>query len=458
MPTAVRGVMIDGYVSGATVFCDSNGNGSFDSGEVSATTDPVGAYELAAGCSSDLVGSGGTNTDTGFPFDGQLMAPVGSTVMTPLTTLLVGSGLTVAQLAELLGQPAGTDITKIDVANGQNIDLFKKTLAVHQMLDSISRLSASKSGETNLKAVYARVVSDFAKSLATQASGSTFISAAGDINSTMLSAIVRGLPDILRMNLSASDAEAAADATVNALAAEAQMFTKSTTTDLTALASLTRTLQNPARQPLDVGATTNHWALSNDSLTLNGVVARLSDLSTGATLSGLDTIGIDLRVVGNPASESVSSVALELVERGGEGRKLQLMIDEVSMKLDAQGQLQVAVPPTAKVYVYGYTTNGTEVNLTIADLSFSPIRVTNNGFTLNYDNMVRKVLTNTDASARTTAERFLAITGSFDIKVVIDKVNIRKSDSSAFTNQTVRMTNTSKSVTGAGFTGIVTVQ
>ena len=451
VPTAAKGVMIDGYVSGATVFCDTNGNGALDSGEARTTTNSAGGFELSAGCSTTIVGFGGTNADTGFPFAGQLKAPAGSTVVTPLTTLLVGSGLTVPQLAELLGQPAGTDVTKIDVANGQNIELFKKTLAVQQVLDSIVRVSASKSGETDLKAVYARVASDFAKGLSTQASGTTFISAAGEVNSTVLSTVVKALPDIVKLNMLPADA----DATVNTLAAEAQLFTKSSSPDVTVIS---RNLQNPERKPLDVGANANYLALVNDSLALNGTRTRLSDLSSGTLLTGLDTIGVDFRVIGTPASESVSSVALELIERGGEGRKLQLMIDEVFMKMDERGQLRVSVPPSAKVYVYGTTRNGIEVNLTIADLSFSPIRVVNNGFTLNYANMVNKVLTNADAAARTTAERFLAIKGTFDVKVVIDKVNIRKVDATAYTNQTVRITNTSKSVTGVGFTGSLTVQ
>jgi hypothetical protein len=450
-PVAATGVMIDGYVQGATVFCDTNGNGTLDTGETSTTTTATGAFVLAGGCSASIVGFGGTNVDTGFPFGGQLKAPAGSSVITPLTTLLVGTGLTIPQLASLLGQPAGTDVTKIDVANGQNDELFKKTLALQQMVDSIARMSAAKSGSTDLKAVYSRVAEDFAKSLSTQAAGTPLISSAGEVNSTMLSSIVKGLPDIVKLNIVPADADAA----VNALAAQAQVFTTSSTTDLSAL---TRDLQNPERKALDVTAAASYMALAGDSVTLNGSKVTLAGLKSGTVLAGLQTIGMDFSVVGTPSTGSASSVALELIEKGGEGRKLQLLINEVVMKLDSKNQLSVTVAPSAKVYAYGFTHNGTEVNMTIADLSFTPIRIANNGFVLNYENMVNKVVANADVATRTTAARFLAIKGTFDVKVVVDKLNIRNADGTATANQTVQVTNTTKSVTGAGFVGTLTIQ
>lgn len=83
-----QGAAIDGYVSGATVFADADGDGQQDQGEASAVTDASGNFVLAD-AEGQLVLSGGLDVSTGLPFLGQLRAPAGSTVVTPLTTLIV---------------------------------------------------------------------------------------------------------------------------------------------------------------------------------------------------------------------------------------------------------------------------------------------------------------------------------------------------------------------------------
>lgn len=449
-PMAAKGVMIDGYVSGATVFCDSNANGNLDVNEARTTTDTAGAYNLTAGCNGAVVGQGGINVDTGFAFNGVLKAPAGSTVITPLTTLLVGTGLTGAQLAELLGEPAGTDLTKIDVANGQHPELFKKTLAVQQMLDNITRVSTDRSGD-DVKVTYSRIASDFAKSLTTQAPGTRFIGAEGDVNAGMLTTIVRGLPDIAALRMVHADIESAAVT----LATEAQQFTKAASPDL---AALTKALQNPKRLPLNVTQTTSYLALAGDSIAVNGGRLGLSDFHDGIALEKLESIGFNFSVVGAPPRETVSAVALELTERGGANRKLQLMITQVLTTLDASNQLHITVPPGAKIFAYGSTANGTETNLTNSDLSFSPIRVVDNGFTLNYKNIVNGVGASASASGRTLAERFLAIKGTFEVKLVISGLNVRRVDGTAYAEETIGVINTTQKVTGPGFTGLLTLQ
>jgi hypothetical protein len=80
-------IVIDGYLSGATVFADANGTGLLAANDVSTTTDRNGNFTLTGG-SGPLYAFGGTDTSTGLPFKGQLSAPVGSIVITPLTTLI----------------------------------------------------------------------------------------------------------------------------------------------------------------------------------------------------------------------------------------------------------------------------------------------------------------------------------------------------------------------------------
>lgn len=449
-PTALKGVMVDGYVRGATVFCDANGNGNLDTGEASVTTSAAGAFEFTGGCSAAIVGFGGTNVDTGFAFSGTLKAPAGSSVITPLTTLLVGTGLTASQLNTLLALPAGTDLTKVDPANGQNADLFKKTLAVQQVLDSLARTTAAKSGSTDIQAAYGRIASDFAKSLATQPAGAQVINGSGDLSASVLSSVVGALPDIVALQLVPADLSAA----VSSLVAEAQQFAQATPAEIIALA---KSLQDPGRTTVNLTATTNYLALNADSVLFNGNRVAMAELASGVRMVGLETVGVGFTVVGSAASENISAVALDLTERGGDKRRLQLMLEGVVVTPDNAGRISVSVPATAKVHAYGATANGTEVNLTIADLTFSPIRVVDNGFTLNYTNMVTKVAASADVGGRTTAERFLGIKGSFDVKLVVSGINMRKIDGSAFPSGSVQLVNSTKRVNGAMLSGIVSI-
>ena len=117
----LKGVVIDGYIKGATVFADANGNGVLDVGEVSVITDAQGNYTLPAGTLGRLLSVGGTDISTNLPYNATLSAPQGATVITSLTTLvnsLVGAGQSVqtaqAQVIAALGLPAGVDLNTFD--------------------------------------------------------------------------------------------------------------------------------------------------------------------------------------------------------------------------------------------------------------------------------------------------------------------------------------------------------
>src|SRR5262249_44505758 len=99
----------DGYVSGATVFADANGNGLLDAGEASTTSDATGTFDLAQQAGT-LIAFGGVDTSTGVSLRAQLSAPAYSIVISPLTTLLT-AGANQGKLLAALGLPAGFDIT-----------------------------------------------------------------------------------------------------------------------------------------------------------------------------------------------------------------------------------------------------------------------------------------------------------------------------------------------------------
>ena len=81
----ISGKVIDGYITGATVFMDKDGDGVLDANEVSTTTDNDGDFTLSG--EGSLVATGGTDISTGLAFDGVLKAPSGSTQFIPSISL-----------------------------------------------------------------------------------------------------------------------------------------------------------------------------------------------------------------------------------------------------------------------------------------------------------------------------------------------------------------------------------
>jgi hypothetical protein len=100
---ALGGKLQDGYISGALVFFDENRNGQHDNGEPSTFTNNQGAFQLAIDLSQYddnnnnvldpsegvLILQGGGDISTGLAFEGQFLAPVGASLATPLSSLIV---------------------------------------------------------------------------------------------------------------------------------------------------------------------------------------------------------------------------------------------------------------------------------------------------------------------------------------------------------------------------------
>jgi alpha-beta hydrolase superfamily lysophospholipase len=101
----LSGAVIDGYIEGATVCLDSNGNGACDTGEPSAKTSSDGKFKLEVGAAStaglylvvDIPKDAKDSDDNGKTLEqagksGYTMATTADqpSVITPLTTLVVG--------------------------------------------------------------------------------------------------------------------------------------------------------------------------------------------------------------------------------------------------------------------------------------------------------------------------------------------------------------------------------
>ena len=111
------GRLVNGYISGARVYQDQDGDGVYDVGEPSATTAADGSYELT------IVSGGGSliaeplagtvDMSTGATVTSQFSAPSGATVISPVSTL-VDAGLSETQVKTALGIDSSIDLLNFD--------------------------------------------------------------------------------------------------------------------------------------------------------------------------------------------------------------------------------------------------------------------------------------------------------------------------------------------------------
>lgn len=156
------GLVADGYVRGAEIWIDTNGDGvkDYDTGE---TTDVNGNFFLPTGTPSGaIIAVGGVNIDTGVPNTMELKAPEGSTVINPLTTLVQAvieqSGATAteasAQVVQALGLTQGTDLTSYDpiTAGDTTAQKAAATIATITILAETADTTAESTIVSNLVA------------------------------------------------------------------------------------------------------------------------------------------------------------------------------------------------------------------------------------------------------------------------------------------------------------------
>lgn len=157
--TQLDGRAIDGYVKGATVFYDANGNGVRDAGEASAVTGADGSYSLNATLTANgriVMQAGGIDVLTGQPV-GMMVAPSGYTGVNPFTMLLAARpGLSEAALKSALGMAAADSLDDWDPLAGMrsgDADVaaaaqaaFIKSQQVFALVQAAAALAAHNAG------------------------------------------------------------------------------------------------------------------------------------------------------------------------------------------------------------------------------------------------------------------------------------------------------------------------
>ena len=152
-PRAVSGVVLDGYVAGASIFLDRNGNGLPDANEdTGLRTDATGNFSGTVAGAGKLFAIGGTSVDTGLTNILILSNVQGAAVITPVTTLvqeLIGSkglGTTQAQAKVALAfSVGGADLLNFDPLSADDAALGLAVQKANVQLALTAALAGSAS-------------------------------------------------------------------------------------------------------------------------------------------------------------------------------------------------------------------------------------------------------------------------------------------------------------------------
>jgi hypothetical protein len=176
-------IVSDGYIRGAQVYVDENGDGIADEDELrgEVTSDAFGQIILTQGFWEDernynsdtdekysIIIKGGVNMDSGAPNEIELSAPGGYAVINPLSTLVqevVSSGVSLSQaestITTSLGITGSGDLSKYDPQSDNNVAnrVIATQIATVLAVASSTETTGSENAETLALAKLANTIS-----------------------------------------------------------------------------------------------------------------------------------------------------------------------------------------------------------------------------------------------------------------------------------------------------------
>jgi VCBS repeat-containing protein len=319
-PSEISGLAEDGYIAGATVFADANHNGILDAGEAHTTTNADGSFTLNGG-SGPLVMFGGTDISTNLSFTGVLSAPAGSTVVTPLTTLIAAIVAT-----GTVDHPISTADAASQVATAFGLDPTKDLTTFDPVLAAVSGDAAESAIGSAILSAGIQVQSTVAQvSAAGGSSDAVFTAIANTVTTSVTSSTTVDLSasstvlDIVSHSGVSADAASAVVEVVSAANGSIQ----SAGADLTALAQAAVVAQGATTTQLantDFTDPAQVTALHQTSVTDLG--AQVSAAVVGVTgLALLGTLGADV-LTGGAGNDAIDGLDGNDTIYGGAGNDL----------------------------------------------------------------------------------------------------------------------------------------
>lgn len=294
--TITTGKVADGYVRGAQIYVDGyNGgtvNGQPDAAEAlpGVVTDANGNFFLPDGISGAILAKGGVDIATGQPNTMVLKAPSGSTMISPLTTLVQayaeanGVSATDANVAVLdaLGLDNTLDLRTYDpltvLSGGTDATALAVQKAAVQVATVVQAAAAAPAGSNTADTVGSTVIANLVQQIETALAGSSTVDLG---NTTTLTTILGTVTTATVTSIeTATDAIAAAatlDQVVNAQAAVLDTINPAAPTGITLLAAsdsgvsgdnLTNITSPFVRVALNVTATDGSAAVAGNTVTV----------------------------------------------------------------------------------------------------------------------------------------------------------------------------------------------
>ncbi|MEZ2232093.1 SBBP repeat-containing protein [Microcoleus sp.] len=291
-----RGVVIDGYIAGATLFFDANKNGVLDAGEPSTTTDSNGEYNLDIAfeifdknqngeidpSEGNLVAFGGTDTATGLPLETPVTAPADASVVTLLTSLvadLIDKGIAPeiaqSQVKSALAIPADVDLISFDPIDATNnkqpggVQVLAEMVKVQNFITQTSALI------------------DGASSAATK-----------DIVKAVVSSITTPIQSGTVLNL--SNAAVLEPIIQQAVAKIQQIDSNFNSQKVTQIISQAATVMATANQRIDS-------AVSSTATPITQAVARVQQVALGATTQDFKAVGAGNKTISQVVTDNTGA-------------------------------------------------------------------------------------------------------------------------------------------------------
>jgi uncharacterized repeat protein (TIGR01451 family) len=226
----LAGVVADGYLAGATVFADANGNRVLDAGELFTTTDSAGNFSFDFGSlTATLVTIGGTDISTGLPFAGSLLAPAGSAVINPLTTIVAAVVAAGAPPADSTALAAAVAAASSQVVAGLGLPAVSLTTfdPLSAGADAQTALAVQKAAASVANVIVvagtvgaspATVVANLAAAVTTVAPGQTVNLGDATVLTSVLTTGATPPPAAAVTSVAQANAQIATAATINAVA------------------------------------------------------------------------------------------------------------------------------------------------------------------------------------------------------------------------------------------------
>ena len=315
------GVVADGYVEGATLFIDTNGNKQLDDGEASTVTGPGGSFALNVNQAGTIVAIGGINADTGLANTMTLQAPSDSGVVNPLTTLVeavieasggaTSAGDAAAQVLAALGLDPALDLLNLDLlGQGSDPAALDAQKAAAMIANLVSEAEGATGASANTESV---LVSALAHLVADSGPGTVDLTNAA----TLTPLLAEALPGVTNVAAIASE-----------VAAESQTIAAATSLNGISDAQLNAATINYSLDNILTGdAGDNHLYGFGGHDTLYGLGG--NDILDGG--SGVDFLwggsGNDMFVAENSASKvstKVGALSMDVVFDFSHGDKIDL--------------------------------------------------------------------------------------------------------------------------------------